>query len=356
MISLLHKSFVGLRIATLTLAISALSHAQQLSEPVVVDGAQASPSQLVQEQKQESELLSLEQLLRQIQLASTRVNYQGIFVSHWANQNLITSKITNLFTNEHLSRRVESLDDSPIEVLRTDEQQIQLFPEQGVVVTVPIREHDFPGLLLSEVSGISDYYAVEELDIPSRVAGIDCKKILVSPRDDSRYGFRLCVEPIKRLLLQIETVNARQQIISQTTFTQLIFDEQIDPASIHTEHDYVTWSHFKPRADEVDLAAEGWRFTLPGGFQKVTSFKLATGTNKEVRQLTVSDGLSSFSIFIQELNQEDKDKYGLTDQVEGPVNIFSKRLGDYWLTALGAMPLPTLKSVAESAEHSSIED
>ena len=355
MISLLHKSFVGISIAILIMALSALSHAQQLSEPAGSGSAQSPQVQVTQEQ-QGIDLLSLEQLLRQIQLASARVNYQGIFVSHWANQNLITSKITNLYSNEHLSRRVESLDDSPIEVLRNDEQQIQLFPEQSVVVTVPIREHDFPGLLLTEVEGISTYYVAEELDLPSRVAGIDCKKIIVSPRDNSRYGFRLCVEPVKHLLLQIETVNAKQQIISQTTFTQLLFDDQIDPSSIHTEHDYVTWSHFKPRSDEVDLATEGWRFILPGGFQKVTSFKLATGTKKEVRQLTVSDGLSSFSIFIQELSQEDKDKYGLSDQVEGPVNIYSKRIGNYWFTALGAMPLHTLESVAESAEHSSIKD
>lgn len=352
--SLLHKSFVGLSIATLTLTMSALSYAQQLSEPVVTDPIQLSQAEVIEEQ--EIELLSLEQLLRQIQLASVQVNYQGVFVSHWANQNLITSKITNLFSNGGLSRRIKSLDDSPIEVMRTDEQQIQLFPEQRVVVTMPIREHDFPGLLLAEVDGISNYYAAEELDIPSRVAGIYCKTIVLSPRDDNRYGFRLCVEPIKRLLLQIETVNAKQQIVSQTTFTHLLFEEQIDPASIHTEHDYVTWSHFKPRSNEVDLGAEGWRFSLPGGFKKITSFKLNTGTKKEVRQLTLSDGLSSFSIFIQELEEEDKDKYGLSDRVEGPVNIYSKRLGDYWLTVLGAMPLPTLESVAESAEHSSIEN
>lgn len=352
MISLLHKSLVGLSVATLTLAAPALSYAQQVVKPVVANTIQS--SQAIQEK--EAELLSLEQLLTQIQLASTQVNYQGVFVSHWANQNLVTSKVTNIFNNEHVSRRVESLDDSPIEVLRTDDQQIQLFPEQHVVVSMPIREHDFPGLLLTGAEGISNYYAAEELDTPSRVAGVDCKKIILVPRDSNRYGFRLCVEPIKRLLLQIETVNPKQQIVSQTTFTQLLFDEQIDPTSIHTEHDYVTWSHFKPRSNEVDLDTEGWRFSLPSGFQKVTSFKLMTGTNKEVRQLTLSDGLSSFSIFIQKLDQEDKDKYGLFDQVEGPVNIYSKRLGTYWLTALGAMPLPTLESVAESAEHNSIEN
>ncbi|HZJ98106.1 MAG TPA: MucB/RseB C-terminal domain-containing protein [Oligella sp.] len=352
MISLLHKSLAGLSVAILTLAAPVQGYAQQVVEAVAANPVQ-SPHVV---QAQEVELLSLEQLLTQIQLASKQVNYQGVFVSHWANQHLITSKVTNVFNNEHLSRRVESLDDSPIEVLRTDDQQIQLFPEQRVVLSVPIREHEFPGLLLTEAEGISNYYAAKELAVPSRVAGINCKKIILEPRDDNRYGFRLCVEPIKRLLLQIETVNSKQQIVSQTTFTQLLLDEQMDRASIHTEHDYVAWGHLKARSNEVDLESEGWRFSLPSGFQKVTSFKLMTGTNKEVRQLTLSDGLSSFSIFIQALDQEDRDKYGMSDQVEGPVNIYSKRIGSYWLTALGAMPLSTLESVAESAEHSSIEN
>lgn len=343
MTNLLQKPLLGLSVAVLALVAPALSYAQEVSEPILIPVIQ-----------QEVDELSLEQLLRQIQLASKRVDYQGVFVSHWANQNLVSSKITNIFNNEHLSRRVVALDDSPIEVLRTDDQQIQLYPELEVVVSTPIREHDFPGLLLTEALDISNHYSAQELDTPARVAGVECKKIILEPRDESRFGFRLCVEPIKRLLLQIKTINSKQQIVSQTTFTQLLLDEQVDSKSIDTEHDYVAWSHYKPRADEVELEAEGWRFSLPSGFQKVTSFKLVTGTNKEVRQLTLSDGLSSFSIFIQKLDQEDQDKYGLSDRVEGSVNIYSKRLGSYWLTTLGVMPLPTLESVAESAEHSSI--
>lgn len=348
MMSLLQKPIVGLSIALSALIAPVLSYAQQSSDSPVSSDKQ------VKETKQ-VEKLSLEQLLTQIQLASKRVNYQGVFVAHWANQHLITSKITNIFNNEHLSRRVESLDDNPIEVLRTDDQQIQLYPEKQVVVSTPIREHEFPGLLLTDVTDISDYYAAQELDTPSRVAGIECKKIILEPRDDNRYGFRLCVEPIKRLLLQIETINPKQQIVSQTSFTQILFDEKMDHDLIHTKHNYVEWNHFKPRSDEVDLDAEGWHFSLPRGFQKVTSFKLTTGTNEEVRQLTLSDGLSSFSLFIQALEQEDKDNYGRSDRVEGPINIYSKRLGAFWLTTLGAMPLSTLESVAESAEHKTVK-
>ena len=348
MIGLLHKSIV--RLSAVLLALGALA------QPAYTQ-FEAEPTNAEQTQSvQEVEELSLEQLLTQIQLASARVNYQGTFVSHWANEHLITSRITNIFNNEHLSRRVESLDDNPIEVLRTDDQQIQLFPDKQMVFSTPVREHEFPGLLLTQPIDIATYYAAHELSKSARVAGIECKKIVLEPRDTNRYGFRLCVEPIKRLLLQIETLNPKQQIVSQTTFTHLLFDEQIDAEAIHTKHDYVNWDHFKARSDEVDLEAEGWHFSLPDGFQKVTSFKLVMGTNKEVRQLTLSDGLSSFSVFIQELDQQDKETYGHSDQVEGPVNIYSRRLGSYWLTALGAMPLATLEAVAESAQHIIIEN
>ncbi|NLA88726.1 MAG: hypothetical protein GX844_02565 [Alcaligenaceae bacterium] len=335
MIKLLHKPLLGISAFVLSFVVSTMSYAQTAPEV---------------------EELNLEQLLNQIQLASTQNNYQGVFVSHWANQNLVSSRITNVYHNGQLTRRVESLDGSPIEVLRTDDQQIQLHPEQKVVVSTPIRSHDFPGILLKKSTGITDYYFAQELDATTRVAGIDCKKIIIEPKDLQRYGFRLCVEPIKRLLLQIETIDPKQQIVSQTTFTQLSFDEQLATSSIESEHDYTGWTHFKPQFNELDLEAEGWEFFLPSGFQKVTSFNLGIGTKKEVKQLTFSDGLSSFSLFIQELDQQDTKRYGHTDQVEGAVNIYSRRLGTYWLTVLGAMPLATLKTVAESTKNNSMTD
>ncbi|WP_432785303.1 Sigma factor AlgU regulatory protein MucB [Oligella sp. MSHR50489EDL] len=345
MIKLMHHARVLVPALLLSLALGGMAAAQ--SEPTAPADSQVG---------QEIEELNLEQLLTQIQLASDQVNYQGVFVSHWANQHLVTSAITNLYQDNHLLRRIYSMDDSPIEVLRTDNQQIQLFPDRQIVISTPIRDHEFPGLLLTKASGIANYYFAHELKVPGRVAGIPCKKILLEPRDDKRYGFRLCVEPVKRLLLQIETVNLKQQIVSQTTFTQVLFDDQLDADAIQTEHEYVNWEHLKPRSDEVDLAAEGWDFTLPSGFQKVTSFKLLMGTKKEVRQLTLSDGLSSFSLFIQELDQQEREHYGQSDLVEGPVNIYSRRLGNYWLTALGAIPIATLQAVAESAQHRSLAE
>ena len=119
--------------------------------------AQAAPSSVAADSQvgQAVEELNLEQLLTQIQLASAQVNYQGVFVSHWANQQLVTSAITNLYNNHHLLRRIYSMDASPIEILRTDDQQIQLVPEQQIVISMPIREHEFPGLLLSKADGIA---------------------------------------------------------------------------------------------------------------------------------------------------------------------------------------------------------
>lgn len=313
--------------------------------------AETTSSEAALSEAAEIEQLNLEQLLTQIQLASTRSNYQGVFVSSWANQRLIASTITNIYNEDHLSRRVVALDDSPLEVLRTNDQQIQLFPSREVVLSTPIREHEFPGLLFVEPTDISRYYAAQELSAPARVAGVECKKIVLQPLDEYRHGFKLCVEPIKRLLLQIATINDKQEIVSQAAFTQLAFDEALDFSGIETAYDYVNWRHVKAASDEVDLEAEGWIFSLPPGFHKVTSFKLLMGSKEEVRQLTLSDGLASFSVFIQALSDEQREQSAHADTIEGAVNIYSKRLGDYWLTALGAIPIATLEAVVESAKH-----
>ena len=43
-----------------------------------------------------------------------------------------------------------------------------------------------------------------------RVAGIECQMLLLEPKDNARYGYRLWVDRASGLLLRAQTLNERQ--------------------------------------------------------------------------------------------------------------------------------------------------
>jgi len=74
------------------------------------------------------------------------------------------------------------------------------------------------------------------------------------------------------------------------------------------------------------------------------------GTKENVKQLILTDGLSSISVFIQKVKDSEKTFNNQGDARVGSMNVFRQRIDDYWLTAIGAIPLTTLKDLAVSTK------
>ncbi len=289
------------------------------------------------------------QLLMQIQNAAETTDYSGTFLYQQGNV-MISSRVTHVVDGEGVKERLEVLDGDAQEYLRNNNMVESLIPARKMVVIDKARKDRFPALLLGPVDNLEQYYDIQTHDGHNRVAGRPCDMIEVRPRAEDRYGYRLCADEKSRLLLKSQTVNAQGIVIEQVTFTGLALGSDVDTAGLKSSLSYADWKRIELHPAAVDLPQEGWRIHYPTGFAPIMSIMRPKGTKDNVKQLILTDGLSSISVFIQKVKDSEKTFNNQGDARVGSMNVFRQRIDDYWLTAIGAVPLATLKDLAVSTK------
>jgi sigma-E factor negative regulatory protein RseB len=94
-----------------------------------------------------------------------------------------------------------------------------------------------------------------------------------------------------------------------------------------------------------------WVFvSLPAGFQQVQDLH-QEGINGQapVRQIILSDGMTSVSVFIAPPGAP-----GILDSIglsAGAMNIYAAEVDQHQITLVGEVPVTTLKSISEGLQH-----
>ena len=296
-------------------------------------------------------------LLQSIQAAAKKLSYSGTFVYQQGNQ-IRTSRITHAFDGDVEVEKLEILDGKPREYLRRNGEVNCYLPESKTIqVEKNLTQEEFPALLSENASLLPQSYLIRKAQM-SRVAGAECQVLNFQPKDNARYGFKLCVEKNTNLLLGIQTLNPRQEVIEQIAFTQISIGE-VDKARLKPSYSGTsTW-----KTEYLTVKANvnsGWSVkSLPPGYKKTLETRRlipmsapAAGTegnlakSHEVVQMMFSDGLSTFSVFI-EPNFGNRTEGSLQ---QGAMTITSKRLGEHWLTVVGEVPSTAIKQVVSSIQ------
>lgn len=296
--------------------------------------------------------------LKKIQSAAQKLNYSGTFVYQQANQ-MRTSRITHLLNGKNEIEKLEILDGKPREYIRNNEEIICYMPETKTLLVEKRVTHDvFPAILAANPSDLAESYDVRK-DETGRVAGYDCQAIVLEPKDNLRYGYKLWAEKSTGLLLRAQTLNDKKEVVEQISFTQIsignVDKNGVKPSFPNTSG----WRVENAVMSQVNLS--GWTVkSMPPGFKKIrevkrlvsdTSPTTAASTNaqsrpREVSQMVFSDGLAAISVFVE------PGSYSRTEgsMQQGAVNIIGKRQGDFWLTIVGEVPAAAIKQVANSIE------
>lgn len=299
-------------------------------------------------------------LLRKIQSAAQHLNYTGTFV--YQQGSLVrTSRITHMWAGRNEYEKLEMLDGKPREYVRTNEEVVFYVPEtRSMLVEKRITKDVFPAIIAADPVELARNYDIKKI-ADERIADYDCESIVLHPKDDSRYGYKLSADKVTGLLLRVQTLDSGKAI-EQVAFTQLeigkINRRQLQPSYTDTRHWHVENAIMKP----VDLSA--WTVkSLPPGFTRIQQLQRtisdipahgidgstrisAEPTQREVQQIVFSDGLSAVSIFI-EPGTKSRTEGSLQ---QGATNIIGKRWGKYWLTIVGEVPSDTLRKIANSIE------
>jgi sigma-E factor negative regulatory protein RseB len=291
--------------------------------------------------------------LKKIYYASQTLSYTGTFVYRQGDRSE-SSRITRLVDAAGDVEKLEALDGMRREVIRNGDEVKCYLPDSKVVKIDRRSKHpSFPALLPAQNAALAEQYSVTKGET-ARIAGYDCQSILLTPKDEYRYGYKLWADIGTGMLLKARIVNEKGDAVEEFTFTQLAIGasnavrDQLKPTFAAQSR---AWRIENASVVPVNLAQSGWsiRAVIPG-FEKVAEVKRQLRQAQRVNQIVYSDGLAAVSVFIEPMEgQREAVRPGLSSM--GAVNIFTRELANHVVTVVGEAPPKTVRQIADHVEY-----
>lgn len=288
--------------------------------------------------------------LKKAYSATHKLSYAGMFV-YQQGASVETSRITRVVDGGLARERLETLDGMPREVLREGDDVVCYLPATMTMrIDKQTAQRTFPAILPAQIRDLADNYVVRKGEV-ERVAGYDCQVLLLEPRDNMRYGHKLCADTATGLLLKAKTVDEKGVTLEQFHFTQLQIGGYIDRERLKSRFSAKgrDWRVENSHATQANLAGDGWQVrATPPGFQKVTEMTRILDGTPGVGHIVLSDGLAAVSIFI-EPSAGKQPASGLARQ--GAINVYTRQLGAHRITVVGEAPPESVRLIANSVEY-----
>lgn len=288
-------------------------------------------------------------LLRRIHQATEKLSYTGTFVTQQGDR-VQSSRITRYVGAGGEVERIEVLDGTPREVVRTRDTVKCYLPERRTVkVEKRMDARAFPALLPETFADLLRNYAVSRGEA-ARIAGYECESVVLTPRDELRYGYQLWADTATGMLLRVRTFDAKGETVEQFTFTQLaigpVAREKLKPR--HAARD---WQIEYATVAPARLEEQGWRLAaeLPG-FRKIAEVRRRMGESAAVNQVVYSDGMAALSVFIEPVSRRaERVRPGIASV--GAVNIYTRQVADHIVTVVGEAPAASLQRLGNTVEY-----
>ena len=287
--------------------------------------------------------------LKKIQDATQKLSYTGTFVYQQGGRSE-TSRITRLATAD--TERLEVLDGMPREIVRTRDTVRCYLPESRVIkvekrVEGRSADRSFPAFLPEKINALARHYEIS-LGETRRIGGFDCQAVVLTPKDNLRYGYRLYADVNSGMLVRAMTLDSAGNVVEQFMFTQLAIGN-VSPDMVKSRHASASWRVEDAETAPTKLA--GWSLSaeLPG-FHKVGELKRRMGESKPVGQLVYSDGLAAVSVFIEPLEgRRDPARMGLASL--GAIHIYTREVANHRVTVVGEAPAASVQRIANAVEY-----
>ncbi len=303
------------------------------------------------------------QWLEKMNLAVTSMNYEGHFV-YQCGDSLEAMHLRHHIGEDGPRESLSSLTGVPREVMRDSESITIITNRNGKLqISQQPAAGKFSPLKSIRPEKLLQNYRIALGGI-MRIAGRPGVTINLMPNDDLRYGYRLTLDKMSALPLDLMVLDREGVIQSRIMFTDLKITD-VDLLSLHhpDEEDKeaakslmlaklgagagspapVAKRAALPQAKPEDAA---WKFpSLPTGFSLI-DYQKSPHTGLE--HFVFSDGLATVSAYLEPLDN-DKAFEGNTNL--GSVRVFGRRLKNYQLTIVGEVPQKTLELLATSIQY-----
>lgn len=288
-------------------------------------------------------------------------NYDGTFF-HLSGGRVETMRIVHRVRAGRVTERLVSLDGSGREFVRNNDELTCYLPDQHTVLVEPRQDRGpFLGSLPQFGADVNEFYRFESLP-NSRVLGRPARVIMVNPKDQFRFGYRIWLDDTSAMPLKTQLCDSRGQVIEQILFARLDMPENIPDIdltpAVHTEG--MRWVRQGASHDPASPALSGYRATeLPPGFHlTVSGEQTLGGATEPATHLVYSDGLATVSVFVEAQRDpapgtDAKPRAPPEPPMQGLARVgsgyaFSTMVQGHQVTAVGEVPAQTVETIAHS--------
>jgi sigma-E factor negative regulatory protein RseB len=284
--------------------------------------------------------------------AAQRLTYSGTFVYESAGRTE-TSRITHVVDASGEREKLEVLDGSPREVVRTnDEVRCFLPAERMVIIDRQGSRKAFPARLPASFEELTTYYRLRKGEV-GRVAGFETQLLVLEPKDNLRYGHLLWADTSSGLLLKARMVNEKNEAIEQFYFTQLQIGGAISRDVLRPRFSEAAAQWHTHDAKTVEPVAEEGRWVFRS---EVPGFRRTAGMKRQLQDgaaptmhYVFSDGLAAISVFVEPLAAGEPAPANRMYST-GAVNVYKRFAADHALILVGEVPPRTLRLLGDGIE------
>ncbi len=273
-------------------------------------------------------------------------NYRGEYLHRRGD----ASSLYNIVHRYELGKSTEllkQLDGDMVEVLREGDRIDCFYPEGSEdALSHAVPAAPFSQVNALDLSRIAMNYKAVSLGM-ARVAGLQTH-IIELVGDDWRYRHRLWLETETNLLLQSEIIGLDGEVLEQFRFARIelgvdIRAEELVPSLMDDQNarrQTVYRNEPEPPVEQGFLTRLTW---LPEGYLLMRSSRKDM-VNGWMEQRTYSDGLASFSIFLE---KDDSRKQPAALAKMGATNALMQSENGLSVTVIGEIPVSTAKKIAQ---------
>ncbi|MFN5349677.1 MAG: MucB/RseB C-terminal domain-containing protein [Polaromonas sp.] len=297
----------------------------------------------------------LNEWLRRMHEASKNRAYIGTYVVSSGGQ-MQSAKIWHVCEAGQQTERIETLTGAPRSTFRHNELVVTFLPDQKLVRHEK-REalNSFPEIVQSPDHHISDFYKLK-LEGTERVAGVDADVAVLVSKDAMRFGYRVWTEQKKGLVVKLQTLDVDGRVLEQAAFSELLMDAPVKMEKLLQMMGRVDGLRVEqPTLVKTTASAQGWYLpSSVAGFKPISCYKRpasagAASLAEDSMHWVFSDGLASVSLFVESYDRQRHSKE--SGMSMGATHTLTRHIGSYWLTAMGEVPMATLKQFAKGLER-----
>ncbi len=288
-------------------------------------------------------------ILKRAELATRSLSYSGTII-YQRGDRTETSRLTRHVSETADLERLEFVEGAPREVIRSDDI-VRLYLPTARLVKIERRaiSRSFPLILPRDVERLTENYHAA-LGRSQRIAGTECREIVLTPKDGFRYGHRIAVDLASGMVVKVSTFDAAGTVLERFWFADLRIGG-VSADQVRIGYATTGWRVEDSTGLPLEAGSTKWGMSaiLPG-FTKRAEQRRRINDTQDIEQFVYSDGMAAVSVFV-EVGQRRKEAARAAPITIGVTNVVIRQLGDRTVTVVGDAPALSVQRMADAVRN-----